>query len=143
MNSTLVVGMADDDHLFEKAAPNLFGNGFAKKAKHHYTVCLSKPTPFHVNLTQREIFTKPLPFTNNQTTHRVGHVFSSSNSCMSESPPGQMGFPLNQELGNNYTGHLGPQLCKRIHNKPTEQASPTCPSQGTKLLERGNSESFR
>ena len=40
-----------------------------------------------------------------------------------------------KELGNNYTRPLGPQLCKRIHNKPTEQASPTCPSQGAKHLE--------
>ena len=32
MNSRLV-DMAEDDHLFDKAAPNLFGNGFAKKAK--------------------------------------------------------------------------------------------------------------
>ena len=117
------------------------------------TVLQRRPTPLYCMFIQTYPFScqsyskrniyKPLPFTNNQTTHRVGHVFSSSNSCMSESPPGQMGFPLNQELGNNYTGHLGPQLCKRIHNKPTEQASPTCPSQGTKLLERGNSESFR
>ena len=31
MNSRLV-DTAEDDHLFAKAAPNLFGNGFAKKA---------------------------------------------------------------------------------------------------------------
>ena len=48
-----------------------------------------------------------------------------------------------KELGNNYTRPLGPQLCKRIHNKPTEQASPTCPSKGAKRLKRGNSESFQ
>ena len=46
-------------------------------------------------------------------------------------------------MGNNYTGLFGPQLCKRLHNKPTEQASPTCPSQGAKLLKRGNSEPFQ
>ena len=27
--------MAEDDQLFVKAAPNLFGDGFAKKAKEH------------------------------------------------------------------------------------------------------------
>ena len=32
MNSRLV-DMAEDDHLFVKAAPNLFSDGFAKKAK--------------------------------------------------------------------------------------------------------------
>ena len=32
MNSRLV-DMAEDDHPFAKAAPNLFGDGFAKKAK--------------------------------------------------------------------------------------------------------------
>ena len=53
--------------------------------KHQYSVCLSKPPPCNVNLTQREIFDKPFRFTNNQTTHRVGHVSSGSNSCMSES----------------------------------------------------------
>ena len=37
--------------------------------KHQYSVCLSKTTPCLVNLTQREKFDKPLPFTNNQTTH--------------------------------------------------------------------------
>ena len=136
MNSRLV-GMADDDHLFERAAPNLFGNGFAKKA--NTSIMYVYPNlPLFMSISLKE---KYLPFTNNQTTHRVGHVFSTSNSCMSESPPGWMGFPLNQELGNNFTGPLGPQLCKRIHNKPTEQASPTCPSQGAKL-ERGNSKSF-
>ena len=44
------------------------------------------------------------------------------------------------KLGDNHTGPLGPQLRKGLHNKPTEQASPTCLSQGAKLLKRGNSE---
>ena len=108
--------------------------------KHQYSACLSKPTPCNVNLTQRKIFDKPFPFTNNQTTHRVGHVSSGSNSCISESSPGWKGLPLYQKLGDNYTRPLGPQLRKGLHNKPTEKASPTCPSQGAKLLKRGNSE---
>ena len=34
MNNRLV-DMAEDDHLFAKVAPNLFGDSFAKKAKEH------------------------------------------------------------------------------------------------------------
>lgn len=34
MNNRLL-DMAEDDHLFAKAAPNLFGDSFAKKAKEH------------------------------------------------------------------------------------------------------------
>ena len=111
--------------------------------KHQHSVCLSKSTPCHVNLTQSEIFDKPLPFTDSQTTHRVGHDSSGSNSCMSEPPPSGTSFPLHQELGSNYTGPLGSQLCKRIYNKPTEQASPTCSPQGAPLLKRGHSEPYQ
>ena len=92
---------------------------------------------------QREIFDKPLPFTDSQTTHRVGHDSSGSNSCMSEPSPSGTSFPLHQELGSNYTGPLGSQLCKRIHNKPTEQTSSTCSPQGAPLLKRGHSEPYR
>ena len=45
-----------------------------------------------------------------------------------------------KKLGDNHTGPLSPQLRKGLYNKPTEQASPTCPSQGAQLLKRGNSE---
>ena len=59
---------------------------------------------------------------------------------MSESSPSWKGLPLYQKLGDNHTGPLGPQLRKGLHNKPAEQTSPTCPSQGAELLKRGNSE---
>ena len=49
-----------------------------------------------------------------------------------------------KELGNNYTQDPWVLNCVKGYtiNLLHEEASPTCPSQGAKRLERGNSESF-
>ena len=108
------------------------------------TSSLSEPTHCHVNVTQREIFDRPLPFTKNQATQELGMPrLAQTAACHNLFLARQVShFIKNLEI-YNYTGPLGPQLCKRIHNKPTEQASPTCLSQRAKLLERGNTEPFQ
>ena len=87
---------------------------FQYGGKHEHSVCLSKPTPCCVNFTQKYL-TNLYHSPNNQTTHGVRHDLHGSNSCMSQPPPGRMGFLLHQKLGNNYTGPLGAQLCKSTY----------------------------